>query len=91
LLLLADRDNFARREARTPELLVELCGHFDERARVLAKDRPLLKLASIGMLDDLRAALDAEVRVEQALDRVYWEPLRKELEQFRREHRDGEW
>ena len=83
--------DFWLREARTPELLVELCGRFPERSRVLAEDRPLLKLASEGMLDDLRTALDAEVRAEQALDRSYWEPLRKELEQFRREHRDGEW
>lgn len=82
---------FWLREARTPELLVELCGRFDERARVLAEDRPLLELASVGMLDDLRAASDAEVRAEQARDRNYWEPLRKELEQFRREHRNGEW
>jgi hypothetical protein len=83
--------DFWLREARTPELLVELCGRFPERARVLAEDRPLLKLASEGMLDELRTALDAEVRAEQALDRSYWEPLRKELEQFRREHREGEW
>jgi hypothetical protein len=33
-------------------------------------------------------ALDAEVRAEQARDRDYWEPLRRELEQFRPEHRD---
>ena len=33
-------------------------------------------------------ALDAEVRAEQALDRDYWEPLRRELEQLRREHRN---
>jgi hypothetical protein len=28
------------------------------------------------------------VRAEQARDRAYWDPLRRELEQFRREHRD---
>ncbi|MFM9964858.1 MAG: hypothetical protein ACKV2Q_26935 [Planctomycetaceae bacterium] len=33
--------------------------------------------------DALRAALDAEVRAEQVKDRAYWEPHRKELEQFR--------
>jgi len=39
----------------------------------------------------LRAALDAEVRVEQAKDREYWAPLRAEMEAFRRtELRRGE-
>jgi hypothetical protein len=28
------------------------------------------------------------VRAEQARDRAYWTPQRRELEQFRREHRD---
>ena len=32
---------------------------------------------------------DAEVRAEQARDRAYWEPLRKELEQFRFAERKG--
>ena len=83
-----DRVEFWLREARTPELLVELCQLFPTRAAELATDRPLLGLAREPSLDDLRAALDAEVRAEQARDRDYWQPLRRELEQFRREHRD---
>jgi len=83
-----ERVDFWLREARTPELLVDLCQLFPTRAAGLTAYRPLLRLACERSLDDLRTALDAEVRTEQARDRDYWEPLRRELEQFRREHRD---
>jgi hypothetical protein len=82
-----ERVDFWLREARTPELLVELCRQFPTQAAELTADRPLIRFACERSLDDLRAALDAEVRAEQARDRDYWEPLRRELEQFRREHR----
>jgi len=84
-----ERVDFWLREARTPELLVALCRVFPTQAAELTADRPLIRLAREPALDDLRAALDAEVRAEQARDRDYWEPLRRELEQFRREHRGG--
>ena len=83
----SDWINFWLCEARTPELVVELCQIFSAEVKTLQGRRPLLTLAQSGNLDALRAALDAEVRVEQAKDRAYWEPLRKELEQFRREER----
>jgi hypothetical protein len=38
-------------------------------------------------MEALRIELDAEVRAEQAKDRAYWEPLRREIEIFRREER----
>jgi hypothetical protein len=41
-------------------------------------------LAVSGDLPRLREALDAEVRAEQEKDRVYWEPLKREMEEFRR-------
>jgi hypothetical protein len=82
-----DRVDFWLREARTPELLIELCQRFPTQAAELTACRPLLRLANDRSLDDLRAALDAEVRAEQARDRDYWEPLRRELEEFRRAHR----
>lgn len=74
-------------DARTPELLVALCRCFPEEARSTQSRRPLLTLAISGDLEALREALDAEVRAEQAKDRAYWEPLRRELEAFRREER----
>jgi len=83
-----DRVDFWLSEARTPELLVELCRRFPTQAAGLTAHRPLIRLAHERSLDDLRTALDAEVRAEQARDRDYWEPLRREIEQFRREHRD---
>ena len=52
--------------------------------------RPLLALARDGDLPALRTALDAEVRAEQDKDRLYWEPLKRELEAFRRAQRDSE-
>lgn len=83
-----DRIDFWLREARTPELLGDLCRRFPTQAADVAAQRPLIRLAHERSLDDLRMALDAEVRAEQARDRAYWEPLRRELEQFRRDHRD---
>jgi len=49
--------------------------------------RPLLLLAITPNLPRLREALDAEVRVEQEKDRIYWEPLKREMEEFRRAER----
>ena len=78
---------FWLREARTPELLTELVRRFSDQATAQAERRPLLGLARSNNLDRLREALDAEVRAEQARDRAYWAPLRKELETFRRAER----
>ena len=80
--------DFWLREARTPELLAELCQRFPTQAANLTANRPLIRLARDRSLDDLRTALDAEVRAEQARDRDYWAPLRRELEQYRLERRD---
>ena len=80
---------FWLREARTAELIRQLVDEFPEEAQALARERPLLAQASQEDLEPLRAALDAEVRAEQAKDRAYWEPLRREIEGFRREQRLG--
>lgn len=74
-------------ESRSPELVVQVCRDFSSEAVALETRRPLLKVARTGTLDELRAAIDAEIRAEQAVDRAYWEPLRKELEEFRRKER----
>jgi hypothetical protein len=85
----AEHIDFWLREARTPELLVDPCDRFPREADVLATQRPLIQRARQRTLDELRAALDAEVRAEQAKDRDYWEPLRRELERYRHEQRGG--
>ena len=74
---------FWLREARAPELLVDLCLRFPSEVRALAGTRPLLAHAIGGDLATLRPALDAEVRAEQDKDRAYWEPLKRELESLR--------
>ena len=56
-------------------------------AAQVSKDVDFVLLAERGNYDRLRAALDAEVRAEKAQDRAYWEPLRREIEAFRREER----
>jgi hypothetical protein len=86
----ADWIAFWLRDARTPELLRDLASRFPGEVRTLLSTRPLLAHAITGDMDAMRAALDAEVRAEQARDRAYWEPLRKEMEQFRKEERDGQ-
>ena len=74
---------FWLREARAPEMLVELSRRFPDEARAQTGARPLLDHAIAGDLAALRPALDAEVRAEQEKDRAYWEPLKRELEAFR--------
>ncbi len=36
-----------------------------------------------GMMDKLMAALEAEEKMEREKDRVYWQPLKAELEKLR--------
>lgn len=84
-----ERISFWLREARMPERLRDLAIRFPGEARALQPARPLLAHAIKGDMDAMREALDAEVRAEQARDRAYWEPLRREMEQFRKEERGG--
>jgi hypothetical protein len=79
------RIDFWIHEARTPERLFELVRRFPAEVGKEAEHRPLLRLAMNKDLEGLRAALDAEVREEQAKDRLYWAPLKAEMEAFRRE------
>jgi hypothetical protein len=72
------------RELRTPELIVELVQAKPDEAQLQATHRPLLALAVAGDVTGLRAALRVEEHVEREADRVYWKPLRAELERLRR-------
>ena len=75
-------------EARSVPLLFELATRFPMETARQAQLRPLLLLAARKDEDALREALDAEVRAVQAEDRVYWAPLKAELEAFRRNERE---
>lgn len=74
-------------EARSPELIIDLAARFPAETAALLPARPLLAAAVRQDMETLRIELDAEVRAEQAKDRAYWEPLRREIEIFRREER----
>lgn len=79
----AERIAFWLRESRTPERLIQLVLKYPEEARSLALQRPLLREAATATHDALAEALGAEVRAEMAKDRIYWEPLKRELEVMR--------
>jgi len=78
-----ERIAFWLNEARSAELLVELTGRFNSETARLRGSRPLLAHATMGELEILREALDAEKRAEQEKDRIYWKPLKRELEACR--------
>jgi hypothetical protein len=84
-----ERIAFWLAESRTPERLFGLVQRFPNEAHAQTSRRPLLRLAFSGESEALRAALDAEVRAEQAKDRAYWAPLIAEFEAFRRAERAG--
>ena len=72
-------------ELRTPELLIETAlAHPDIVSNVEAF-RPLLKLASIGDAVLMAEALLSEEREQREADKEYWQPLKAELEQLRRD------
>lgn len=50
--------------------------------------RMAVAAAQSGNPDDIRSELEAEERRERDLDRMYWEPLKAELERLRHP-RDG--
>ena len=82
------RIDFWLRESRVEDRLIDLVVRFPAEAAAMAvSTRPLLTLAITPDLPRLREALDAEVRAEQEKDRVYWEPLKREMEEFRRAER----
>jgi hypothetical protein len=76
------RVKFWLRELRTPQLLVELAQTHTRLCRQLAPGRPLLASAVLGQAAKLEAALLAEETVERERDKLYWLPLRKELEKL---------
>jgi len=75
---------FWLRELRTPTLLIESAKNHVAIAKKLVANRPLLKYAISGKQAALEHALLAEETKERIKDRVYWMPLRKELEELRR-------
>jgi hypothetical protein len=71
-------------ESRTPEMLADLVDRFPEVAKQLVRERPLLGDEIVGDRARLDASLAQEELGEREVDRLYWEPLKQELEQLRR-------
>ena len=78
---------FWLKELRTPALLIELAAAHQRMAETLVPIRPLLRAA----LDSNPALVEQELTQEQERererDRRYWEPLRAELQELRRDRR----
>jgi len=77
---------FSRRQllVHRPDFpFIELAGKYPRVAARAGKRRRLLFLARSGEGNTLAAALAAEEERERERDRIYWEPLRKELEELR--------
>jgi len=78
--------HFWLKEARTTALLIELAGAYPEEVRkILSKRHDVLQGALSANELDVEAALTAEEREQRLADKAYWEPLKKELEQMRRQ------
>ena len=81
-----DTPAFWLSELRTPELLIESVQRFPDLAREAAKTRRALACALAGDPDATAAALEQEERDERSRDRIWWEPLRRELDAIRTEN-----
>lgn len=78
---------FWLREARTPDLLIELCRRYPKTARRMAAVRPALARALRRDWSGVERALQVEQDRYRARDRAYWAPLRAELARWRSDAR----
>jgi hypothetical protein len=79
----APRVEFWLMELRSASLLVEAAARFPSEAHQLSSQRPLLVKAISGNTEAVATELREEQAAEQAADRLYWQPLKKELERLR--------
>jgi hypothetical protein len=84
-----DQVRFWLRESRTADMLIQLTAKFPEIATEVCSQRPLIEAATNADRDRLQSALADEELLERKTDRQYWEPLKRELEQIRRERRQS--
>ena len=75
--------NWWLRECRNPDYLIDLCRKYPDLAQQQLLNRPLLKTAIRAGQKKLAQLLEVEKEQEQEEDRIYWEPLKKELELLR--------
>ncbi len=75
--------SFWLNELRTPALLIEIAQLQPAYVRKLVAKRPLLVHAAAAQTGELEQALRGEELAEREEDKLYWLPLRKELERLR--------
>ncbi len=80
-----DRVRFWLRESRTPEVLIRMGADHYDIIREEAKRRPLLAEAMAASKTAIRQELEKEQAREKEVDQTYWSPLKRELEQLRRD------
>ena len=76
-------------ESRTPDMLIALAADHGTQARTLVPRRRLLSEAFGASRGALETELRAEELAEKEIDRVYWQPLKRELEQLRPKARNN--
>jgi len=81
---------FWLRELRSPELLLDVVRAHPSITQTIAHFRPAVQAALTGRISAVSRALDEEEADERCRDRSYWEPLKRELEEFRRKNRGKE-
>jgi hypothetical protein len=74
-------------EARTPTVLTEIAAAHPHDAAAAVPIRPLLSRVLAGDAEGINAALIDEESRERKADRIYWTPLREELERLRNQKR----
>ncbi|HEV7589559.1 MAG TPA: hypothetical protein VGO40_15700 [Longimicrobium sp.] len=78
-----ERIDFWLRELRSPDVLVEAVRRFSREAEKVSGERAAVDAALAGDVKAIGDDLAAEEARERELDRVYWTPLKTELESLR--------
>jgi len=77
------RIEFWLTQLRTPTLLQDCVERFPEQAERAAPSRPAVRAAIVRDPSAIETALTQEEAMEREADRLYWVPLRQELERLR--------
>ncbi len=80
----AKQIGFWLKEARSPEILIELKREFPARFAQEAKKRRVLRAVAKKPVQELEKLLRREEDLERTKDRAYWRPLRREMELLRK-------
>jgi hypothetical protein len=78
------RLDFWLSEMRTPELLIAIAQDYRDATLVAQNTRPLLAHALVEQYSALVIGLAEEEAAQRQADRIYWQPLKQELETLRR-------